>query len=91
MGIHPDYTALSDFRANDYVSRAEFWTVFSRILRGATNEGTDQFWYQNHLLALKNADIITNIDPDIKELRVWVFLQIYRSVINKVVETPATE
>jgi hypothetical protein len=24
MGIHPDYTALSDFRANDYVSRAEF-------------------------------------------------------------------
>ncbi|MDR0650921.1 MAG: hypothetical protein LBG59_06045 [Candidatus Peribacteria bacterium] len=49
---------------------------------GNLNEGTDQYWYQNHLLALRNAKIITNIDPTLVELRARVFLQLYRATIN---------
>jgi hypothetical protein len=79
MGVHPDYTPLSDFMPDNYVSRAEFWTIFSRILWGTANEGTDQYWYQNHLTALRNAGIITNTTPTMYELRAWVFLQLYRS------------
>ncbi|MDR0282402.1 MAG: hypothetical protein LBI53_03695 [Candidatus Peribacteria bacterium] len=33
MGINPDTTPLSDFLPNQIVSRAEFGTVLSRILR----------------------------------------------------------
>jgi hypothetical protein len=64
-----------------YVSRAEFRTIFSLILRWNENEGTEQYRYQNHLLALKNAKIITNIDPTLIELRAWVLLQIYRAAL----------
>ena len=85
MGIHPNRTPLSDFMPDKFVSRAEFGTIFSRILRGSTNEGTDEFWYQNHLLALKNNKIITNTTPTIQEVRAWVFLMIYRSATNDLV------
>lgn len=80
MGVHPDMSPLSDFMPDQYVTRAEFGTVFSRLLRGNANEVTDKFWYQNHLLALQKASIVTNIEPTIQELRVWIFLQIYRSI-----------
>lgn len=79
MGVHPDYTPLSDFMPDKTVSRAEFGTVFSRILRGDIHEGTDQAWYQKHLAALKEAKIMTDITPDLTELRGWVFLMMYRS------------
>jgi hypothetical protein len=80
MGVYPDGTPLSNFLPGNYVSRAEFGTILSRMLRGKTYEGTDQEWYQQHLLALQKAGIITNIDPTIQELRAWVFLQLYRVV-----------
>jgi hypothetical protein len=86
MGIHPDYTPLTDFMPDKYVSRAEFGTIFSRILRGKTNEGSNQFRYQNHLLALRNAKIISNIDPTLLELRAWVFLQLYRAATMEIEE-----
>ena len=52
MGIHPDQTPLSDFLPNDIVSRAEFGTVLSRILRGDTYNDSDPY-YAKHLQALK--------------------------------------
>jgi hypothetical protein len=79
MGIHPNGSPLSDFMPDTYVTRAEFGTVFSRLLRGSTYEGTDQEWYQKHLQALQEHYIITTIDPTLRELRVWVFLQLYRA------------
>jgi hypothetical protein len=85
MGVHTvDYTAIADFMPDKFVSRAEFGTIFSRILRGNVNEGTEAMRYQNHLNALKEASIITNTTPTLQEVRAWVFLMIYRSVVNKV-------
>ncbi|MDR2190886.1 MAG: hypothetical protein LBP53_07100 [Candidatus Peribacteria bacterium] len=52
-------------------------------MRGKTNEGSEEFRYHNHLLALKGAQVITNIDPTLIELRAWIFLQIYRATIVK--------
>jgi hypothetical protein len=79
MGVRPTGAPLPDFMPDSDVTRAEFGTVFSRILRGSTYEGNDQAWYQRHLQALKDNNIITNGDPMIKELRARVFLQLYRA------------
>ena len=79
MGVHPNYSPLSDFMPDKYVSRAEFWTILSRILWGSAYEGTDQEWYQTHLSALKEKGIMNNIDPTIVEKRSRVFMMIYRA------------
>jgi hypothetical protein len=39
MGINPDGTAKFFFEPNGIVSRAEFGTVLSRLLRGNKNNG----------------------------------------------------
>ena len=81
MWIHTtNYEAIPDFMPNKHVSRAEFWTVLSRILWWNKYEGTNSNYYVNHLNALKENSIITNIDPTITEYRAWVFLMLYRSV-----------
>ena len=81
MWIHTtNYKAIPDFMPSKYVSRAEFGTVLSRILWWNKHEGTNDNYYVNHLNALKENSIITNIDPTITEYRAWVFLMFYRSV-----------
>ena len=81
MWIHTvNYEAIPDFMPAKRVSRAEFWTILSRVLWWDTYEGTNENYYFRHLDALKANGIITNIDPNITEYRAWVFLMIYRSV-----------
>jgi hypothetical protein len=80
MGIHPDGTPLSDFMPNKKVSRAEFWTVLSRLLYGTTyNEGIP--YYISHLQALKKNWIMIQIDnpTETQELRQRVRLMLMRS------------
>ncbi|GHV28846.1 hypothetical protein FACS1894176_11500 [Bacteroidia bacterium] len=43
------------FSPNEIITRAEVATVLSRMLRGKTYAGTEIYWYQSHLLALKKA------------------------------------
>ena len=81
MWIHTvNYEPIPDFMPSKRVSRAEFGTVLSRVLRWNKYEWTNSNYYVNHLNALKENNIITNINPHITEYRAWVFLMLYRSV-----------
>jgi hypothetical protein len=64
---------------NKKVSRAEFGTVLSRILWGETYNNATPY-YANHLQALKNNGIMTQIDNPEKrlELRKWVWVMLMR-------------
>ena len=55
MGIKYDGTALSSFEPNKLVTRAEFATVFSRVLYGNKYNQAGENWAKGHLEALKNA------------------------------------
>jgi hypothetical protein len=66
------------FNPSSMVTRAEFGTVLSRVLYGTTYEWWTPF-YKNHLEALKNADIITNTNPDIIESRWNIMLMLMRA------------
>ena len=74
------WQGISDFRPNDSVTRAEFWTVLSRMLFN-TEDWTDKY-YSTHLAKLKSEWIISNDNPDLKELRWFVMLMLMRSDNN---------
>ncbi|MEI6118030.1 MAG: hypothetical protein WCP92_01935 [bacterium] len=57
------------FLPNDIITRAQFGTLLSRILRGNTYALEGDLYYINHFKALKDHNIITNTNPDIQELR----------------------
>lgn len=70
---------ITAFRPNDTVTRAEFGTVLSRALWGDTNNGGEPY-YVNHLNALKEAGVMTNIsNPTMKEVRGYVMLMMQRA------------
>lgn len=83
MGIHHDGTALSHFEPNKFVTRAEFATVFSRVLYGAKYNQDGKDWANGHLNALKEAGILKNITPNMLELRGRVLLMLQRSTAAK--------
>ena len=83
MGIHHDGTALSHFEPNKFVTRAEFATVFSRVLYGAKYNQDGKDWAKGHLNALKEAGILKNITPNMLELRGRVLLMLQRSTVAK--------
>lgn len=69
---------MSHFNPNGIVTRAEFGTVLSRMLYGTTYEAWTPY-YIHHLQALKNANIITDTDPAMLELRWHVMLMLMRA------------
>ena len=76
------WQGIDKFRPNDWVTRAEFWTILSRALWWSQNEWWTTY-YQNHLNALKAEWIMTNISyPMNKELRWYVMLMLMRSTNN---------
>ena len=84
MGIHTDNTPLIDFMPNQIVSRAEFGTVLSRLLRGDTYNDSDPY-YLKHLQALKKAGIMTQIDSPLEwqEQRKRAWLMLMRSATDR--------
>ena len=68
---------ITDFRPNDYVTRAEFWTVLSRMLYWTPD--WEDVYYSSHLYWLKARWIITNDDPNLQEVRWYVMLMLMRS------------
>lgn len=70
---------ITDFNQDWKVSRAEFWTVMSRLLRWDKYNNVWKNWYDWHLNALQNNGIITNINPNLTEHKLWVLLQLYRN------------
>ncbi len=83
MGINADGSALENFNPNGLVTRAEYATVFSRVLYWSANNQKDGPYYEKHLAALKEAGILSNDNPTIEEVRGWVMLMMYRSANEK--------
>ena len=79
MWINADGTPLKNFNPNGKVTRAEYATVFSRVLFGDKYNKSEWNYYEDHLNALKEAGILTNTAPTIQEIRGWVMLMMYRS------------
>jgi len=90
MWINADGTPLKKFNPRGKVTRAEYATVFSRVLFGDKYNKSEWNYYENHIKALKEAGILTNDTPTIQEVRGWVMLMMYRSS-NVKSETPAEE
>jgi len=91
MGLHPDGITPKDvFDPDDVVTRAQFGTVLSRLLRQTQYVSLpDQLYYFRHLEALKNNNIMTQIYgewPSITELRWYVMLMMMRVNENKLAD-----
>ena len=70
---------IKAFRPNDFVTRAEFWTVLSRALWWDKYEWWSKY-YTKHLEALKSEWIMNKIDtPMDKEIRWYVMLMLMRT------------
>lgn len=69
---------ISNFDPNGEVTRAQFGTVLSRVLWGDKYNTWIPF-YLDHLNALKINTIISNTDPELKELRGYVMLMLMRA------------
>jgi len=83
MWINADGTPLKNFNPNGLVTRAEYATVFSRVLYGDKYNKSEWNYYEDHIKALKEAGILTNDTPTIQEVRGWVMLMMYRSTNTK--------
>ena len=84
MWIDGNGNALENFNPSGLVTRAEYATVFSRVLYGDKYNKSEWNYYDAHLEALKEAGILTNTTPTIQEVRGWVMLMMYRSENTKV-------
>ena len=82
MWIHTaDHKAIKDFMPKKFVSRAEFWTILSRILwwnKYEASKNTSKY-YVEHLTSLKWNWVLTNINPELKERRSYAILMVYRA------------
>ena len=83
MWLHSDWITVKDsFDPNEYVTRAQFWTVISRMLRRTSYAANSwELYYIHHLEALRKNEIMTEIYgnwPDSIELRWWVMLMLQR-------------
>ena len=67
----------NNFRPDDEVTRAEFTTALSRMLYKIA-DGED-LYYSTHIQKLMEEKIITNNDPNMKELRGYVMIMLMRS------------
>lgn len=75
---------ITSFKPKDFVTRAEFWTVLSRVLWWNKNEWWSTY-YENHLKALKSEWIMNNISfPMDNEVRWYVMLMLMRSIAKDV-------
>jgi putative hemolysin len=70
---------LNEFNPNGLVTRAEYATVFSRVLFWSKYNQSEWPYYEKHIAALKEAGILTKDDPTADEYRGWVMLMMYRS------------
>ena len=77
----------NEFLPNSIVTRAEFWTVMSRVLwwdKYNVIDTDNRLYYEDHLKTLKKNNILTQIeDPEERwEIRKWVWL-VFRRVSEK--------
>ncbi|MDR0607943.1 MAG: hypothetical protein LBG52_06480 [Candidatus Peribacteria bacterium] len=83
MGVNPDRSVITDFMPDNFLERRDSGTVLSRLLWGTKNEneGKENKYWNLHLQALKNAEIMRVISqPEMLELRGNVLLMLWNSV-----------
>lgn len=69
---------MTKFNPSDTVTRAQFGTILSRMIRGDRYEGGVKY-YTDHLAALKREGIMTQIsNPSMKEIRGYVMIMMKR-------------
>jgi len=78
MGYYSDgITIQPNFRPNDILTRAEAGTLLSRLLRGTTYASNEIHWYEKHLQALKDHNIMYYITtPMMQEIRGNMFIML---------------
>lgn len=79
------------FNPNTIVTRAQFWTILSRLIFGETYNiplgEWDEFYYVKHLKALKDNWIMKMIeDPKMPEIRWWVMLMLQRTYESGIID-----
>ncbi len=80
MGLEYDGTPAQSFDPNGIVDRAQFGTVFSRLIYGEENNGDAEIRYRPHLEALKKDRIMNHIETPLEpELRGYVMLMMQRA------------
>jgi len=68
------------FRPFDLVTRAEFGTALSRMLYWLAD--WKKLYYETHLKKLTEEKIITNNDPNLRELRWYVMIMLMRTTMT---------
>jgi len=81
MWLHTDWiTVKPNFNPNDYVDRAQFGTIMSRLIFWWQYNGNTDNRYIDHLKALKQYKVMKYIDtPAMKELRWYVMIMMQRA------------
>jgi len=82
MWVHADGTPAEIFNPHEIVTRATWGTALSRLLYGNLFNWWTPY-YINHLNALKNAAIISNTIPDVKEIKWYALLMLMRAEKDK--------
>ncbi len=60
MGLETDgVTPATEFNPNDYLDKAQFATILSRLLYNEANNGNTECRYCDHVAALQDAGVIT--------------------------------
>ena len=70
------WVGIDKFRPFDLVTRAEFATALSRLLYWISD---GEPYYSSHLAMLKNEWVLSNDDPNLRELRGYVMLMLMRA------------
>ena len=93
MGLEPNgSTPKKVFDPNDFVDRAQFGTILSRLIYGDvynvySGEETTYKWYEKHLRALYEDNIMNKIqDPFMLEKRARILLMLKRTNDDNLIE-----
>lgn len=84
MGLENDgKTPLKAFRPLDYVTRAEFATVLSRMKWGNKYDNLQLSYWTDHMEKLMEEKILKVNDPLLQEIRVWIMVMLWRGEVEK--------
>ncbi len=88
MWLKYDGTDDTKFNPNNYVNRAQFGTILSRLIRWNKYNWNAANRYINHLKALQKIWIMTIIHtPMMKEQRGFVLIMLYRTFTSNILHT----
>jgi len=73
---------MNNFEPNTKITRAQFWTILSRLLYGNVHNSNETIdWYSKHLQALKKSNFIKNSNkPNSNESRWYIMLMLMKII-----------